>query len=63
MKTESAALVMIKWAMSMARSEGDLRAWTEVECNKKALSALADDDKDEARNAYAKAREILRGKR
>ena len=63
MKTESVALTMIKWAMNMARSERELRSFVDVECNKKALSALADDDKAEARNEYAKARERLRGKR
>ena len=63
MKTESVALTMIKWAMSMARSERDLMAWAAVECNKKSLSALNDDDKAEARKAYAQARDRLRVKR
>ena len=63
MKTESLVLTMIKWAMNMARSERELRSFVDVECNKKALSALSDDDKAEARNEYAKARDKLRGKR
>ena len=63
MKTESVALTMIKWAMSMARSERDLMAWAAVECNKKSLSALNDDERSDARKAYAAARDKLRGKR
>lgn len=61
MKTESVALTMIKWAMNMARSERDLRAWTEVECNKKAIAILSDDEKSEARKTYVSARDKLRG--
>jgi hypothetical protein len=63
MKTESVALVMIKWAMNMARSERELRSFVDVECNKKAISVLNDDERSDARKAYAAARDKLRGKR
>lgn len=60
MTTESIALAMIKWAMSMAKSEPDLRAFVDVECNRSAIESLSDADKSEARDAYSKERERLR---